>query len=157
LVVVGDHQADRVVALRLGAEELDAVAARRLRGVQRGVGLADERVGGLAAPGWAGHADADRHEPALGMRNRKVLDDAAQARGGERGGVERLLGEEDEELLAAVAVDGVAAAHRGGEGGADAAQQMVTLEVAGAVVEALEVVDVDERDAPAMAVALRAG
>jgi HPt (histidine-containing phosphotransfer) domain-containing protein len=113
--------------------------------------------GVLAALGRPGDADADRHDAALRMRDGEPLDDRAHALAGERRGLERLLGQQHEELLAAVPVHGVAPAHRLGQRGAHAAQQRVALEVPGAVVVALEAVEVEQRDAPAVAVALGPG
>ena len=147
----------RIGAPVVGAGELHAVAPAALRRAEGGVGRADEVVDAVGPLGGARDPDADGHDAAGGVRERERLDDAAQALGGERGRLERLLGQQDEELLAAVAVDRVAAADGVGERRAHAAQQGVALEVAGAVVVALEAVDVEERDAPAVAVALRAG
>jgi hypothetical protein len=94
--------------------------------------MADELLGVVGPLGGTGDADADGHEPAVRVRHAEALDGRAHAVAGERRRFERLLRQQDEELLAAVAVDGVAAAHGLRQRAAHAAQQGVALEVAGA-------------------------
>ena len=73
------------------------------------------------------------------------------------GGLRVRFHEEHDELLAAVSARGVDAADGPRDGARDGRQRGVSSEVPEAVVEALEVVDVEHRDREAPARAARAG
>ena len=111
-VVVGDDDADRRRRVGRRPEHVHAVAPGRLGLVERLVGLLEQLVG-RARDRRARDAGADGDDAAVGMRELQRLDRRAQPLGRVRRGVQRLLGQQDEELLAAVAVDRVADADRG--------------------------------------------
>src|SRR3954447_3466781 len=144
------------VARRVSTFADDAIAALRLGGVEGHVGAPD-RVGGIRAVAARAlrDADADRHDArrGVGVGKPEVPHGVTHAVGDDQSAVERLLCEEDEELLAAVAVDGVAAAALAAEGVGDGAQHAVAGLVAVTIVERLEVIDVAEQHAVGVAVA----
>ena len=151
----GDRRpADRAVVAGL-AEHVDLVAAERLGRVQRGVGVADQRVEPEHVALAAGHAALSVTETTSlsGSRISVAADDPAQLLGERRGRVGVGLGQDDEELLAAVAAGEVDDADVGGQQLRDVAQDDVAGGMAVRVVEPLEVVEVDEdqRQRPAVA------
>ena len=77
------------------------------------------------------------------MRDRARGHGGPHALGGGSRGFETLLREYDDELLAPVAVNGVAGATAGGQRAGDGAQRFVSAEVALGVVERLEHVHVE--------------
>ena len=85
-----------------------------------------------------------------------ALDELAQLLAQRRAFLDVGLGQDQHEFLAAVAADQVAGAEVFGDGLGDAAQDRVAGGVAIRVVDRLEVVDVDERDAQRSPVAGRA-
>ena len=157
-VVVGHQDADR---RRLGGASV-ADRSTRLRPpslARYSARSARSMSASAVSPGTAGPATPTLTVTCAAgrMRASRAPRPLARSRSPALGrGVERLLGQQHEELLAAEAVQRVAAAHRLAERVREAAQDLVALEVAGVVVERLEVVDVDQRDAPGVAVALRA-
>ena len=136
------------------AEELDAVLARPLGLVHRGVGVAQQRVRvGLAGRGEPA-ADADADVAALAADVERLAERGAQPSGGHR----RLrlvldAGAEDGELVAAEAGDHVVVADRAAQPVRDLDQQPVAGLVAEAVVDDLEVVEVEEQHRDALPVA----
>ena len=134
----------------LGVEELAAGASALLGPVHRRVGVADQQVGVDRLAGRrAGHGDADAGAD-------EVLDPAHRVGLGEGGGDavgDRhrlvLVGEavdEDAELVAAEAGDDVAGPQVGAQPRRHRPQQLVAGVVAHAVVDQLEVVEVEEED-----------
>ena len=134
----------------LGVEELAAGAAAFLGPVHRGVGVADQQVGVDRLAGRrARHGDADAGAD-------EVVDPAHRVGLGEGGGDavgdrDRLVlvGEpvdEDAELIAAEAGDDVARPQVPAQARRHRSQQLVAGVVAHAVVDQLEVVEVEEED-----------
>src|SRR4051812_45433149 len=111
----------------------DAVSAGVLGRVEGGVGAVDELVGGLAAVplGHAGRA---------GLVGGGRLAEALEDREGRVGGA---VGQEDGELLAAVAGEDVGRSEDGAPGSGGLLEQAVAGLVAAGVVEGLEVVEVE--------------
>ena len=134
--------------------QLDAVAAAGLGAVERLVGELEQLAGCATLVGKRGHAGADGDHAARGMGQGQRLDRGPQPLGGERGGLDRLLGQQHQEFLAAVAVEGVAGADLLIERAGDRAQDVVTGQMAGRVVVGLEEVDVEQRDRVDVAVAI---
>ena len=141
------------VALRLHAigrapaqalvEDLHAPAAALLGAVGRGVGVADQHVG----IGRAGRAERD--PDARRQRRRAGLGGLLHGRGDapserQRGALVDVLADDDE-LVAAEPRDGVGGPHGGGHPAGERDQQRVAGGVAEEVVDALEVVEVDEQ------------
>ena len=151
----GARDAGVVVGLR---EDVGLVASERLGRVHRGVGVADERVHAQLGAGPAGDADRDRDRDLRAAVDREAL--ALHGRAqllGQRGAfLDAGLGQDEHELLAAVAADEVGCAQAGRDRLGDAAQDDVADGVAVRVVDGLEVVDVDERDRQRALVARRA-
>ena len=118
-------------------------AAVALGLVERGVGLGEQRLALVTGPQRA-QADA-RREARLAQRGGEAARDGAGALG---------VGaaEHERELVAADAIGGVAGADVAQDGG-HAPQQRVAVRMAVAVVEELEVVEVDHDDAQRVAVA----
>ena len=143
--VVGECEALGDPDLQFVGVELVVVAAVRFRLVHRGVGLLQQRLG-VGIPEWVeGCADAGGHED-LGARERNAHGEFAQQL------VEhhlelfdaRQILDQDGELIAAQAPDGVLAAQAPFEALADLLQELVAGRVAERVVDVLEVVEVDE-------------
>ena len=149
-------------------EERDGFAARALGVVHREVGVAQQLVDAGAVVGP--HRDADRRRDrdlvrVHGGRHGEFLEDAVRDHRGI--GARRDLAEVDDELVATLARehaavlparrlalhDAVGAAHRGGEARRDVLQQLVADRVAERVVDALEVVEVDEQHGGAVRLA----
>ena len=147
---------ERVVAV----ERIEgmAVAARVLRAVHRGVRVLQEslrvrRVVGEEADADRG-ADEDLHAGDDEGSQQRAADLPRDDRGGLAGvlgvvlvAVRLDVGEEDEELVASLAGDYVGGARRALKASRDRAQELVAGRVAEAVVDQLEVVQVDEEDA----------
>ena len=155
---VGDRSAwDASVLVGL-LEDVGLVAPERLGRIHRRVRIAHERLHPELQAGAAGDPDRDRHRQ-LGValdREPLALDELAQLLAQRRAFLDVGLGQDQHEFLAAVASDQVAGAEVFGDGLGDAAQDRVTCGVAIRVVDRLEVVDVDERDAERSSVAGRA-
>ncbi len=140
------------------AEHVDAVATERLGGVHRRIGAVDDHVQLQLRPGASGNADADGGPDLLvaGDAQRLAHDQVAQLLGDADGVLRGRLRQDEHELLAAVASEGVTGPH----GAADEARHLAQHGVAGVVpvdvVDRLEAVDVDERDAERLVVARRA-
>ena len=139
---------DAGVLVGLG-EDVGLVAAERLGRVHRRVGVADERLdrgaAGPTPPAMPIEIVTDR--PGLpSTANRSRSTSSAQLLGEDRAFLDVRLGQDQHELLAAVAADQVGRAQVGGERLGDAAQDDVAGRVAVRVVDGLEVVDVDEGD-----------
>jgi hypothetical protein len=75
--------------------------------------------------------------------NLEVFDGLSDALGGGQGGVEAGVPEQGDELLAADAGDQIARTDGGGEGESEGAQGEVSAFVSIAVVEGLEVIDIE--------------
>ena len=144
--------AGRVAAGEVVAVAERAAAARVLGRVEGGVG-AGEQLGGVERVlGMAGDACRRRKRAAADLH---VGDRGPGALGGLAGGGGVDAGHHEHELLAAQAPDGVAVAHhrakpRGGE-----REGAVTLGVPVGVVDALEVVEVDDDHAHGASVGVR--
>ena len=125
--------------------ELVGVATAVLGPVHGGVGVLEQRLGGGAVLRVQGHAHAGRDVDLLASQGEGAAerpqhlachpDDVVLA-------VD--LAEEDRELVAAHAGDGVVFAHRLGEAPAHQLQELVADSVPQAVVDLLEPVEVDE-------------
>ena len=144
----------------LGGGEADRAAARALGLVERGVGALED-VGHLrAVVGEGGDADAGGdlelvaldHERRL-ERGQEVVRDVV----GGGAGVVVEVGQQQHELVAAVAGEQVGRARAGRQARRDLAQQLVAGGVAERVVDELEAVEVDVEDGAGVAVAARAG
>ena len=151
--LLGQLQAADDALARGAREQLDAVAAGLLGLVHRGVGVAEQAVGGdrLARVDDAAadaHGDVELAPGAAVGGGQRV----AQALGGERGGLRTAdPGAQHGELVAAEAADGVARADRGAQAPPGLGEQHVARRVAAGVVDALEVVDVQEEHGGATA------
>ena len=146
---IGEHH-------RLGLGARDAVLAAALRGVHRPVGADEERVGG-APVGRVGD-DADRDGRARVDAGHALLGDGQADLLGEDPAAGRVgLGQERDELVAAVAGRDVDLADAAADDVRDAAQDLVAGDVPEPVVDRLEVVEVehDQAERPAGAVAAR--
>ena len=129
-----------------GVEDLVAVLAPLLRAVHRRVRVAQQVVRLLVV---LARGDADRHgrEHLVALEREglgQLLEDAV----GDLDRIRRVahVVEEDGELVAAEAGDGVAGPHAGLEPPGDRGEEQVALQVAEAVVDVLEAVDVEEED-----------
>ena len=133
----------------VGAGNADAVLAVLLRPVERVVGEPDQLVALASMVGEGGDAGADRDRAHLvEVERRDPADD--RVRGRERGGFV-VLREQDRELVAAEPERLAALAEPSG----DLRQHLVAGRVAEAVVDPLEVVDVDEAERQRQIVLLR--
>nr|WP_246120659.1 hypothetical protein [Luteimonas granuli] len=144
-------------ALQRIVEQMPAIAAQRLRLVQRGVGIADQVVGLPVA--FVGDRDPDARrgfEHATGDRHR--LRQLVQHAPGHRDGgrwparpVQRDLAQQDHELVARQPCHQVGFTHAGLQATRDLAQELVAGQVPEAVVDDLEAVhvEVQQRAAPA--------
>ncbi len=150
-------------ALHHRVEEADLVLALAFRFVHRQVGAAHQRLDGLRAVAEHRDADARRAHVALvadriglaHLRAQRLGEVFRRGRGGDL--VRRQLFDQDHELVATEAGDGVRFAHRGAQPRRRQGQQLVAGLVAEQVVDVLEVVEVDEdqRAVPAVAVGMR--
>ena len=144
LGLLGDEVFNREVA-----EQLGAVAASALRGVERAVCRIDDGLGraqALARPSGTDR-DRDRDRDVTGDGERDRADQAAHVLGDLE---ERLVvadaGHEHDELLAAPAADHVVAAHAAAQAVGDLDEHLVACAVAVDVVDPFEVVDVEQED-----------
>jgi hypothetical protein len=142
-----EHRAQLHGLVHRFGEEAIAVAALVLRAVQRDVGLAHE-VGAIGAVlGRERHADADADVRLVAEdleRAAQVLEDAVER--ALDSVVEVLLLEQDGELVAAEAGDGFGAAENPAQPAGDFLDQRIAGEVAEAVVDVLEPVEVEQQD-----------
>src|SRR2546423_4936504 len=152
-----DRRAERLGPLgaeRRRLDEDDTVAPVLLRSVEGGVGPLDDPV--VGAPG-ASDADRDGNgDPGL-ERDRGGRDRLADPFAHDEGAVETAVGQDDDELLASPATDDVLDPGGAGDAAGDLPPDGVAGVVAGRVVDALEVVDVDDRHRQLVVVALGAG
>ena len=129
--------------VELGPEHRVAALARALRVVHRRVGLAEQA---RAARAGAAERDADAgaREDLGALDDDRPVEALEQAAGHDLRlrGVDAL--EQDGELVAAQTRDGVGVAHGLAQAAGDADEQLVAGRVTEAVVDGLEVVDVDE-------------
>src|SRR6185295_10662841 len=137
-------EADLVPALVLGAVE------GLVRGAEEAVG-GDDRARGVAA-----HAQAGGDPELLAGAQPERAHLPPHAFGDGEGAGEVGLGEEDGELLAAVAGDDVGLADGLAEGGGQVAEHLVPHLVAVGLVDVLEVVEVEEEQRQRVVVALGA-
>ena len=121
------------------------------------VGVAQQVGGRHVGRVGEGDAGADGHEvvPAVEEERSGGLFSDPLADADRLGLAEEVFAEHDE-LVSAEAGDGVARSHRGGEPLGHQDQQPVALVVAEAVVDDLELVDVDEQDGQGAALAVEA-
>ena len=134
----------------LGVEELAAGAAAFLRPVHRRVGVADQhvRVGGLAGRGTGDGDPEAGGDEVVGAGDHVGLGEGRRDAIGDRDRLV-LVGEtvdQDPELVAAEAGDDVPRPQVGPQPRRDRPQQLVAGVVAEAVVDQLEVVEVEEED-----------
>ena len=147
---IGDGAVDDLAAERVASR------ARLLGAVHGGVGAVDERGGVGAVLGIDADAQAPRERERVRAdlrRHGQRVDDLPR----DRGGVARLrhLGEEDDELVAAVAAHRVRFAHRVLEAARRQLQHLVADRVTERIVDLLEVVEVEKDDADAGRAPLR--
>ena len=139
--------AGRRLFQELGSEDLDAATTGVLGRVHGDVGVAQEIVSGLAAGPGQGDADARPHarRAVAEIDGRpEDLEDALRHLSGHCGSIDVL--EEDRELIAAQAGRRVARADRRPDTFGDDLEGLVAPRVSEAVVEELEVVDIEEED-----------
>ena len=129
-------------------DQVDAVAPLALGRVEPLVGDVVELLEGeLAVEHGAAHAGRELvAQP--GRRERDALDGGADALGDAGGAAGIGIRQEDAELLAAHAPDQVDVAHGLAQGARDEHQRLVAAVVAEAVVDVLEMVDVDDEQRP---------
>ena len=150
LELVGERAAlaQRVPHRRV--EDPVLVLAAALGLVQRDVGLAEHLVGAVLAGRADRHADAHVHPHALTANLDPGLEVRQEpARNGDRVHLAARAVEEQGELVAAQAGRGVALAEAAAETVGDRAEQLVARVVAVAVVDGLELVDVEQEHADA--------
>src|SRR4051812_3235858 len=143
LAVGAQRQHGRIV--RSGGEHLDTVAAASLGSIHRRVSVA-EKIGGRNA-GAVGYGDsyACGDEQLGAVDDQRLGDLGAQPLSDlDRRDSGADVAEHDDELVATESAEHVAIADDGAQALAHAAQQLVAYAVAQAVVDDLEVVDVDE-------------
>ena len=133
-----------------------AVAPAALGPQQRRVGRAQDGLGVEAADGEVGDADRRRHAKLVAGLHHDVAHLLADAFGQQAGVDGRCLGQQDGELLAAVAGHEVGFAGAVGEDRRHPAQDVVAPGVAEAVVDPLEVVEVHHQERERVAVAFAA-
>ena len=134
--------------MQLGPEQRVAALARALRVVHRRVRLPEQA--GAARPDAAeGDPDAGAREDLGALDDERAVEALQQAPGHDLrlGGVDTL--EQDGELVAAQTRDGIGIADGLPKAACDADEQLVAGGVTEAVVDGLEVVDVDEEDGDA--------
>ena len=145
----GDRGArDPRVLVGLG-EDVGLVSAERLRRVHGGVGVAHERLHAKLLADPADDPDRDRHrQPGVGLdREMCAFDERPQLLGQGSPFLDAGLGQDQHEFLAAVAADQVAGPQVARDDLGHPAQHDVATLVPVAVVDHLEMVDVDEGDA----------
>ncbi len=125
-------------------EELVEPLAGGLGRVHGGVGVAQQLVGAVVVEGAARDPDADRGRQLLALDAERRLERLGQALGDGRR-VASVL-EQDRELVAAEAGARVAVPQAGADAVGDLQQQLVARLVPEAVVDGLEVVEVEEQD-----------
>jgi hypothetical protein len=132
-------------AMELLLEDADRTDAALLRAVHRDVGVAQQVVDRSGA-GVERHADGGRDREAAPVEVEVGAQHVGDALGdGERGALVRDVAEQHGELVAAQARGDVVGAQHAGDAGGDVAQQGVARGVAEAVVDDLEVVEVEEQ------------
>jgi hypothetical protein len=140
-----------------GEGEPDAVAPADLRVVHRGVGGTEQRLRALAVLGVARDARAEGHRHELAVElERGPLHAGAQLVGQRARGRRLDPGQQEAELLAAEARGDAAVAGALGERAREMADDAVAGQVAEAVVEPAQVVEVDHDDREGL-VAARGG
>ena len=136
----------------------DAVAALRLGFVEGAVGALDDFVGEHSAAVGRGGADTDGHADVLSRNGRQHLFHLEANPLGDTGrAAVPGFGQNDHELVAAVAASHVRPAQDLLQPLADRGQDAVAAQVAMAIVDPLEVVDVEEHERDRVAGAARAG
>ena len=143
----GGAQGERRRLLQPGGVGLDAVAAAGLRPVHRPVGVAQQVGGDGRLGGVDREADAGRDEELGALDVDRLADRRAQPLG-HSPGIERVVGlglQHDDELVAAEAGEQRAVADGAADPLRQHRQQPVADAVAEAVVDRLEVVEVDEQ------------
>ena len=133
-------------------EDDPTTAAVGLRLVHRGVGIAEHRsrigLGGIGV----GDADRDAGMDLVAIDQERGLEGRLHPVGDDRGVLVRLEPlAQHHELVTAESGDGVAGPHRGANAFADRPEQSVTEGVTEAVVDDLEVIEVDEQHADRLA------
>ena len=139
-------------------EELGPAPTPVLRPVHRGVGVPDQGLGRVASPFRAGDPDAGGHEDLPGREHHRPFDLGQDplGEGHDRIGVVH-VGAQDRELVAAEAGHRVGRAQDAAEPVPDGHQQLVARIVAEAVVDHLEVVEVEEQHPDPVAAAAGTG
>ncbi len=139
-------------------EDLDSVLAVALGHVHRHVGVAQQLVRGLVVAGRDGDADAGVDEQLLAAMLERRLEGGQQAFGDvERAGrVGRVL-DQHRELVAAHPGDRVTGSQRAAQPLRHPDEQLIAVAVPEAVVDVLEVVEVDEQDGQRVAPPPRPG
>lgn len=140
------------LALQRRVEQHVAAATQRLGAVQRGVGIAHQFVGQTVALVANRDADARRWRNHLAGHVHRLPELFQHALGDHRGGAGHVyVLEQDRELVARQARDDIGVAHAGLQAGGDRLEHFVAGEVAKAVVDDLESVDVEVQQCAAVA------
>src|SRR3989442_9504275 len=144
--------------LRVCGVRNDAVAPGLLRQIERFVGTAQQLFGFLGVIGECGNpeGDGDGPERLIVIPKLELCNFLTKLLGLAARGVERALGQEHEEFLASVPAGDVGLPRKPPEHDRQLPQHQVACFVAEAVVEALELVDVQHDGGDRPAVALRA-
>ena len=136
------------VVVGLG-EDVGLVPAKRLGRVHRRVRVTNQRLHAELLSDAADDADRDRdRELGIAVHGKRLaLDERSELLAEDRALLDVRLGEDQHEFFAAIAADDVAGAQMAREDLGDAPEHLVTAFVPVVVVDQLEMVDVDERDA----------
>ena len=151
----GEALADRRVQGRRA--ELEVVPAALLGAVEGDVRVAQERVGIRAVIREEADSDARRHGQPLGVGHERCGDRVEHLAGEGRDVLLLDVREEEDELVAADARDGVAGPDAAAQARSDLPEDLVADAMAHRVVHGLEAVEVEEEDGELRAGPLRLG
>ena len=130
-----------------GIEDLDAIASLGLGHVQRDVGAARDLVEQHVAGFVTREPQAQRHGDVLVVDAQALVAQcAAQTFRRLARLVQRAVREQHQEFLAAVTSEDLARVHRGAQRRGETLQQLVAHGVSEAIVDGLEVIEIDEAD-----------
>jgi hypothetical protein len=125
--------------------------------VECGISSLNERACKLACRGRAGsHTDADRNEAAIRAREAELLDSGSNPVCNDYGSLAPCVRQHNGKLLATIPRRLISRAESLiGDGSSDAPQAIIARLMARTIVEALEVVDVDDQEGDRQAITLR--